>query len=148
MKLLSTDYSLRLKTFEIYLSGCKGPHCSGCHNPESWNFEQGELITNDTIIKLKNKIQMFDKLIENIWILGGEPLDQDLNELVNLCEQLKKLKKKIWIFTRYEISEVPEIVLNVTDYIKTGRYIPDLGTYMTDYDFMLSSKNQIVHKIR
>ena len=35
MKILSTQYSLKYKALEIYTAGCKGPHCEGCHNPDT-----------------------------------------------------------------------------------------------------------------
>ena len=50
MKIAGTQFTLKTKSFEIYVSGCAGnPHCKGCHNPETWDFNVGEEF--DDIIK-------------------------------------------------------------------------------------------------
>ncbi|MCX7648913.1 MAG: 4Fe-4S cluster-binding domain-containing protein, partial [Elusimicrobiales bacterium] len=129
MRILGTQYSLNTKSFEIYIAGCSGnPHCEGCHNPESWNFNNGNPYNLKYFLNIKEKIELFDTLIENIMIFGGEPLDQDKNELINFLKDLKFLNKKIWLFTRYELEEVPLEIKDLCDYIKTGRYIKELTT--------------------
>ena len=96
MRVLATQYTLATKSFEIYLAGCKGNngvHCRGCHNPLSWDFNQGEYIDSIYIQNIVNKINSFNHLIENIWILGGEPLDNDINKLIDLTRRLLCLSK-------------------------------------------------------
>jgi len=129
MKLLSTQYTLSTKTFEIYLAGCaRNPHCKGCFNEESWDFNKGEIIDENIIKDIKEKINDFPNLINNIAILGGEPLDQDLDSLINLLSQLRNINKPIWLYTSYELNEISEEIKRYCDYIKTGRYIQKLKT--------------------
>lgn len=95
------------KSFEIYIAGCSGnPHCEGCHNPESWNFNIGTKFNHEMDIKFwSDKIKAFDSLIENISIFGGEPLDNDWFELEYLLRKLyESCNKPIWIFTRYSFE--------------------------------------------
>lgn len=124
MNIISTQYTLQHKSLEIYLSGCKPPHCKHCSNPDTWCFSQG---TNWSQFKdqIQKRCTEDHNMIENIMIFGGEPLDQDLNELSNLLTFLRAFNKKIWVFTKYDISEVPEGILKLCDYIKTGRYLED-----------------------
>lgn len=145
MKILGTEYNLKHRSLEIYLSGCKSPHCENCHNPESWNFNNGKDLD---IEKLHTKIKDFDSLIDNIWVLGGEPLDQDLNRLIELINSFKQFNKKIWLWTKYDISDLDAQILNILDYIKTGMYKYELDGYMTDFDIYLSSNNQKIIKLK
>lgn len=126
MKIAATQYSLAYKAFEIYLSGCDGACSKSCHNKELWNFNIGENYLNiiNSIIK---KINEFGLLIDNIWILGGEPLLQNKRELVDLLERLKLgTNKKIWLWTRFELEQIPDNIKMLCDYIKTGKYDENL----------------------
>ena len=89
MNIVSTQYNLQNKALEIYLAGCYGD-CYNCHNPELKNFNHGNYFKHE-ITNIKNKIYDFSNLIDNIWILGGEPLDQDLEKLECLLSILKEL---------------------------------------------------------
>lgn len=146
MRILATQYTLENKSLDIYVSGCNAnPKCAGCHNPESWDFNCGELYNFEDI---QNKVLMFDALIDNIMIMGGEPLDNSSGELINLLYDIDSLGKQVWLFTRYELDEVPEEVLYLCDYIKTGAYRKDL--IVDDnihYGIKLSTSNQRIFKI-
>lgn len=148
MNILATQYSLSNKSLDIYLAGCCGsPHCEGCHNPESWSFNQGNKYDNKYYINIKNKINDFGNMIDNIMIFGGEPNDQNKDELLHFLMDLRNLNKKIWLFTRYDITEVPKFEYILCDYIKCGRYIPKL---LTDdniqYGIKLATSNQKIYK--
>ena len=61
MNILGTQYTLKHKAFEIYVAGCNGsPHCKGCHNPESWDFNLGDRMDDKYLLFLKSKIQTLD----------------------------------------------------------------------------------------
>lgn len=144
MNILGTEVSLKHKAFEIYLAGCIAPHCPGCHNPESWDFSAGTALTPTNLKKLIASIEDAGELIENIWIMGGEPLHQQKNELLRLLRKLKKTDRKIWLFTRYEIGDVDRAILKNLNFIKCGKYIQDLGPRLTRYGITLASSNQYI----
>ena len=147
MKIASTQYSLINKSFEIYLSGCDGACSKSCHNKELWDFNIGEeyISTIDSIIA---KINDFDLLIDNVWILGGEPLLQDVNLLYDLISTIKNTtNKKIWLWTRFELEEVPNSIKLICDFIKTGKYDKELlvDGYKSN-GIKLASSNQKICK--
>ena len=47
MNIASIDFSLKTKSLDIYVAGCNGPYCKGCHNHELFNFDVGEKYTID-----------------------------------------------------------------------------------------------------
>ena len=148
MRILATQYTLSTKSLEIYVAGCNGqPHCKNCHNPESWNFNNGDLYTKDYLSAIKEKIADNPLLIKNIMIFGGEPLDQNKSELFFLLKDLKLFNLPIWIFTRYDITEIYDFVKEYCDYIKCGRYIEELKTDDNiQYGIKLATSNQKIYK--
>ncbi len=146
MRIASTQYTANTKSFEIYLSGCYGS-CFNCHNPELKDFNIGEELDEDYIEEILDKINTFNNLIDNIWILGGEPLDQNQIELLSLLYTLNSCTdKKIWLFTRYELDEIPNEVKNLCDYIKTGCYEESLKVddYVM-YGVKIATSNQKIY---
>ena len=150
MNIIGTQYTLQYKSLDIYIAGCngdKGVHCTSCHNPESWNFNQGELYNKEYFNKIKIKVKDFNNLIDNIMIFGGEPNDQNIDDLTFFLSDLKSLSKKIWLFTRYNIKDVPKFELGLCDYIKCGAYIPNLKTDdNVQYGIKLATSNQKIYK--
>lgn len=125
MNIVSTQFNLQYGALEIYLSGCDGICGNMCHNKELWDFTIGD--SYKLVIKnILTKIQNFDNIIDNIWILGGEPLLQDIEELIDLICQLKISGKKIWLWTRFNYHCVPSEIKEICDYIKVGQYIENL----------------------
>lgn len=81
MNIIDTQYTLMRKAFEIYVSGCAGnPHCEGCHTPWTWDFQIGNSY-KETYPKIEKLLRAYTPLIDNIMIFGGEPLDQNIEEL-------------------------------------------------------------------
>lgn len=149
MNILATQYTLQTKSLDIYLAGCNGqPKCQGCHNPESWDFNQGEIYNQEYYEnKLRDKIKTFSSVINNIMIFGGEPLDQKHSELLTLLYDLNETNLPIWLFTRYELDEIPEEIIGVCNYIKCGRFLPELKTDDNiQYGIKLPTSNQYIYK--
>lgn len=147
MNIASTQYTLSNKNFEIYLAGCRAkPHCKDCHNPELWDFKYGERLTKARLQEIKNKIELFDNLIDSISLMGGEPLDQHRDELLELCKFLEKFNKDIWLFTRYELEEIPKNIVKYFSYVKCGRYLPDKKDDHEEYGVVLATSNQHIYK--
>lgn len=141
MNVVSVDYSIGTKSLDIFVSGCKPPHCTGCHNPELRDFSVGEEYSEKIIDRIKKYIKDYDSLIDNIFIMGGEPIDQDIYSLRHLLRECSFLNKKVWLFTRYSLNKVPMNIKICCNYIKCGRYIKELPK-IEQYGITLSSNNQ------
>ena len=148
MRILSTQYTLATKSLEIYISGCMAsPHCEDCHNPESWDFDLGEVYDINYFYKIKRKVEEFPSLVKNIMIFGGEPLDQKEIELKKFLNDLYTLNKDIWLFTRHELYNVPQFVKDKCSYIKCGYYDYRLSTDDNiQYGIKLATSNQNIYK--
>lgn len=94
-----------------------------------------------------NKLRDFAGLIDNIKVLGGEPLDQDLDELNVLLWYLNQEDAALWLFTGKRLMAVPACVADLCDYIKCERYDE---TQLTEdniqYGVKLASANQKIYK--
>ena len=107
----------------IYFAGCKH-HCKGCHNPESWDFNGGKDMTIDEIFKIieENKF--------NVTYSGGDPLFQNLDDLVILSKKIHNIGLNIWLYTGFTIeylkknSKYNEILENI-DVIVDGPFIEE-----------------------
>lgn len=107
----------------IYFAGCKH-HCKGCHNPESWDFNGGKDMTVDEIFNFieANKF--------NVTYSGGDPLFQNLDDLVFLSKKIHNIGLNIWLYTGFTIeylkknSQYNKILENI-DVIVDGPFIEE-----------------------
>lgn len=91
--------------YSIYVSGCSHK-CDGCHNPESWDFNQGEELTEELIAKIKKEI-LSNPMLDGITISGGDPMHpQNAKGLLRLLESFKDLDKNVWVYTGYTFEEI------------------------------------------
>jgi anaerobic ribonucleoside-triphosphate reductase activating protein len=154
MNIFKIDYNIETLSIEIYLSGCSGEdgiHCVGCHNPQTWDFDEGEYWKTilPYILKL---ITDHDCMVDNIMIMGGEPMDNNIEELISFITLLKlniTTNKNIWVFTRKKLENIDQRILKIINYIKCGQYdvnqLSDDNVH-TKYKIKLASRNQyIVH---
>lgn len=147
LKIITTDYSMATRSYDVFFSGCKmGKHCPGCHNSEAWDFNVGT-DWKKHILKISKDLKQFGSLIDKFFILGGEPLDQDLDELYLCMGALKEFGKELWLFTRRELDEVPEEAKQIFDYIKCGPYKEELtADHHVFYGVKLATANQRIYK--
>jgi anaerobic ribonucleoside-triphosphate reductase activating protein len=138
---------MKYKAFEIYISGCNGT-CDGCFNPELKDFQFGKQFNTEVIESLLLKITEFNSIIENIWILGGDPLDQEQFDLIQLLSILKKnTNKSLWLWTRYDLNNISMNIKQYCDYIKVGAYIPNFSAdNNVHYGVKLQTSNQKIFK--
>lgn len=151
MRIHSIDYSFSNRSLDIFISGCKAtPKCRNCHNPELWDFNAGEEYCKNQLDSISKYIADYGSMIDNIFIVGGEPLDQPIEALRHLLRQLSIMHDKpIWLFTRYSLSEVPSNIKHYCTYVKTGKYIPELTSKNNiQYGVKLATSNQQIHKIK
>ena len=60
---------------------------------------------------------------------------------------MKEYHKELWLFTRYELDDIDPKTRKVFDYIKTGRYLPELSTKDNIcFGVRLATSNQCVWK--
>lgn len=114
----------------IYLQGCPH-HCKGCFNPETWDFNGGQDLTEELLTDLfENKINK-NGIKRSLCILGGEPLCEE-NELTTLAlaSMAKKYNVDVYIWTGYVFEELEktdflfELFENV-DYLIDGPFIEE-----------------------
>ncbi len=95
----------------VFFSGCrpnkcKAGNCPGCHNPEAQKFTVGEEYTEET----KNYILDLcrNPYIAGLTLCGGEPYDQDENQLIELLKAFHEQNpaKNIWVYTGYEFEQI------------------------------------------
>ena len=128
----------------LYIQGCP-IHCKGCFNPETWDFDGGELWTTGKELDLYKILKPSE--IHRLSILGGEPLyEENIMELYCLLVSITTFffDKEIWLWTGYTWEELqirinrvnsewPNIVkdsylyplLKQIDYIITGPFIEE-----------------------
>jgi len=153
MNIVKIDYTLKHKSLDIYFSGCKGvdgKHCKNCHNPQSWDFNQGKNY-KEYYDYIRKQVLDNDNLIDNIMLFGGEPMDQPYHELIDFLEFLYNSGKKIWMFTRlseYEMWLIDTKITNFLHYIKCGCY--DEKLIVNDniqQGIKLATSNQNIYKL-
>ncbi len=112
----------------LFVSGC--PHkCQGCHNPQTWDYNYGEKVT-DTSIYI-NKILKNKKLIDGITISGGEPFqERNIKPLIEIIDAVKNEGLNIWCYTGYRYEDLKKnenykLLLNKIDILVDGPFIKD-----------------------
>lgn len=114
-----------------------------------WNFNLGREYTK-FLPELKEKLEPpVGNIIKQVWILGGEPLLQYPPELERLLRFIKENSdKEIVLFTRFDEDYFPDVLYELCDYIKCGKY--DESQSIDDYEMYgitLATANQYVIKV-
>ena len=107
----------------IYLAGCRH-NCPGCHNPQSWDFENGVEMSADDIFTV---IKQHDF---NVTFTGGDPIYHS-QELLPLAKKIKDVGYTIWLYTGFLMEDlldmpVPHNLLEFIDVLVDGPYIEAL----------------------
>lgn len=106
----------------LFVSGCSHK-CKGCHNPESWNPNNGKEFTDETKQKLFKLLER--DYIDGITFSGGDPLYPSNREtVVKLIKEIKEKfpNKTIWLYTGYQYEDVKDL-LNYVDIVVDGKFI-------------------------
>lgn len=145
MNIAGLNYYLGRRCLEIYISGCSVPHCVGCHNPELQAFNPEDNL-QEYLNKIKIRIQT--GMVNEVWILGGEPLDQNLVKLEKLVRFIKDFDVDVWLWTKYENYYDRINFMHLIDYVKYGKYKKELPAYIDkETGIELASINQKIVKI-
>ena len=112
----------------LWVSGCTH-HCKGCHNPITWDENDGLEFT------IKEKQELFNELnkdyIAGITFSGGDPFHPSNRlEVLRLAQEIKEKfpNKNIWHYTGYLFEDILEWNLNISniDIIVDGEFIEKL----------------------
>ena len=124
----------------IYFSGCNR-FCRGCHNPESWNINNGKEYTIEELLDIV-KDEPF-----NVTFSGGDPLYQ-CDGVTELARRIKEeTDKTIWLYTGFTYEEILDNawlnqILPYVDVLVDGPYVEELRD--TNLPFRGSSNQRII----
>ncbi|MDD7402472.1 MAG: anaerobic ribonucleoside-triphosphate reductase activating protein [Butyribacter sp.] len=123
----------------LFVSGCTH-HCKECFNPETWDFNYGKPLTEETIQLILQYME--PDYVKGITLLGGEPFEhtnqQGLLPLVRAIRE-KYPQKSIWCFTGYDFEK--DILGKM---IKEWDETKELLSYievLVDGEFMIDKKD-------
>jgi anaerobic ribonucleoside-triphosphate reductase activating protein len=94
--------------------------------------------------------QLSRPFVDNIALMGGEPLEQGRINLETFTQRLRWFdrynKRSLWLYTGFEFDAVPEWVKRNFDFIKCGPYDENLKSdnYIS-HGIQLASTNQRVY---
>lgn len=131
-------------SIDIFVKGCAGPYCKGCHNKELQEFTK----PNVSIEQIIKAINLYKDNVSVVTIMGGEPLDMDESLLFKLVKTLKETfpNLSLSLFTRRDFEEIKinfSFLLIYLNYVKCGRYEED---NKSEFGSFLASKNQKMYK--
>lgn len=118
----------------LFCSGCnKTPKCRYCQNSEAWDFQYGDLFTEDTKSTILEALSK--PYISGLSLLGGEVTD-NLSDgtIFDLLDSVKEMypEKTIWAWTGYNFEDLKSDLCQ-----KFLRYIDVL----IDGEFIIEKKN-------
>lgn len=131
--------------YSIYLAGCRH-HCPDCHNPESWNPQAGEVLTEERIIEIIREIKR-NPLLDGVTFSGGDPFYHPEAFLLLVKRIKEETKQNIWCYTGYTYEEIaanPRLsaILTYVDVLVEGRFVKAL--YSPHLEFRGSSNQRIM----
>ncbi len=120
--------------FSVFVQGCPH-HCYGCHNPQTWDFDGGQLMSVDEIFERIKK----NPLLDGVTFSGGEPFCQcaGLIELADRIAALKTPKLNIMCYTGYEIEYLIKNSNEQNKYIELLKRLD----YLVDGEFDINKKS-------
>ena len=119
----------------LFVSGCTH-HCKGCFQPETWDFNYGDLFTKETEDEIIEALK--PDYINGLTLLGGEPFEpQNQRVLVGFLKRVRKElpEQTIWCYSGYVYEEltgksrakceVTDEMLSMIDVLVDGEFIQE-----------------------
>ncbi|SKC66639.1 anaerobic ribonucleoside-triphosphate reductase activating protein [[Eubacterium] yurii] len=109
----------------VFFTGCTH-NCFNCFNKDYQDFAYGKEFTQSQIDEIIRYLS--EDEISGLTILGGEPLQQDYNDMINFLTQVRKsTSKSIWIYSGYTYEEILNSkekmeIISYCDVLVDGRY--------------------------
>lgn len=118
----------------LFVSGCRH-HCKGCFNAVAWDFNYGELYTQETEQEILDALA--PNYIQGLSLLGGEPFEpENQQELIHLLRRVRESypQKDIWCYSGYLYdvdlipggkvhTDVTEEMLSYIDVLVDGEFV-------------------------
>lgn len=121
----------------VFFQGCD-LRCKGCQNPSTWEIKNGTEMTTDELVAIL-KTEVVNK---KVTFSGGEPLMQ-VGALIDIVKKLSDFD--IAVYTGHEFDEVPQELLDIITYIKTGSFKEELKSTIKPY---VGSTNQEFRRVK
>ena len=119
----------------LFVSGCRN-RCKGCFQPETWDFNYGNLFTEITAEEIFSAVD--NPSVRGLSILGGEPMEpENQREILPFLREFKARfpDKTVWIYTGnlYEeltgesrvYTEYTDEILSLCDILVDGRFVEE-----------------------
>ena len=109
----------------VYCAGCPN-RCPGCHNPQSWDINNGTEVDIEDVIK-----KILDDPFADVTFSGGDPMFQPVG-FTALAKGIKQhSNKNIWCYTGWLFEDLlknpqQKELLEYIDVLVDGRYIDSL----------------------
>ena len=134
----------------LFVSGCPH-HCTGCFNPETWDYLYGKLFTEETLNEIIEAIAK-NNIIRNFNILGGEPLaPANCAFVLSIVKEVRKYYPNIIIriWTGYLFKELPKKLIENLKKLKVNMIIdgPFIESQKSYEIAMRGSKNQRIYEL-
>ena len=114
----------------LWVAGCEH-HCIGCHNQSTWDKDQGEECTVETVQTIIDDLAAPYR--HGITFSGGDPLapynQEAIFDLAAIIRKVYGQEKTIWCYTGYLWEDVKKY--------------PQIGLFdvLVDGEFILSQRN-------
>lgn len=129
----------------FFAQGCKH-NCNGCFNPETHNFDGGEIMDMDELIK-----DVLDNpLLKGVTFSGGDPIEQ-AHSFSYMANIFKSSNLNIWCYTGYkfedllkkmELDKSIKDLLNNIDVLVDGKF--EINNKKEGLKFKGSSNQRII----
>ena len=111
----------------LWVTGCPH-HCEGCHNPWSWDPNEGKHFDSNAYLELVNELKK--DYVNGITFLGGEPLaPYNLDTVTSIAKTIREEypKKTIWCYTGYTYEDIEKYdIMKYLDVLIDGEFIKEL----------------------
>ncbi len=101
----------------IWFQGC-GHACPECHNPETWDFNAGEVVAIDDIKKQIDELEFQS----GVTFSGGDPMYQ-IDALIELAKYVKEKGMNVWVYTGFLYDDIVEMAKKDKRYRDVFDYI-------------------------
>ncbi len=126
----------------IYCAGCPNG-CPGCHNPQSWDINNGTMTSTEDIMK-----EIMSDPFANVTFSGGDPMFQ-AEGFAELARAIREQSNKtIWCFTGFKYENLLKNpkqleLLKLIDVLVDGPFVQALRD--EDLFFRGSSNQRLIN---